>query len=55
MFRKKVALDVFEVNLVRVIVYLASWLLKVISALLIARAIKHNEVNKVVGHFISIS
>ena len=55
MFSKRVALDVFEVNLARVIAYGVSWALKIASFILIWRAMKTNEVSKTVGHFVSFS
>ena len=52
---KKVALDIFEVNLIRVIFYGASWILKILTFILLWRAINSGKVGKAVAHMVSIS
>lgn len=55
LFSKKVALSVFEVNLLRMLIFGVSWLLKIIANLSLIVMRKNGRVIKGLAHFISIS
>lgn len=53
--RSKVAIDVFEVNLVRVVIYGVSWLLKIVACCMLLRLKKTGKAEKALVHIINIS
>ena len=55
MLRYRVAMDIFELSLLRVIIYSISWVLKLISFALISESIRTGKVGKAVCYFVQIS
>lgn len=55
LFWKKVALTIYEVNPIRIFIFGASWLLKIMANLMIALMNKSGRVVKGIAYFVSIS
>lgn len=55
LLKYKASLDVFEINLIRIIFYCASWIFKIISYILIRRGMGTRPVRKGMSYFVWIS
>lgn len=53
MERYRVAFDIFEVSFVKVVLYMASWLVKVVSFIFLSIAIRRKNLTKATCYFIS--
>lgn len=55
MLRYKVALHIFEANMIRVVFYLTSWLLKIVSFILLEMSAKSGRIHRTTCYFVFIS
>lgn len=53
--RYKIALDIFEINLTRVIIYSVSWLFKIVSYLIIAWSFRYKNLTKITCYLVLAS